>query len=316
MEINLSTRRQKTKGSSSFRGKDTDKDKVEIRTGEEEMVRETEDTEEEETGDKEEAGAIKEPLNKKIITKRTSTKSAKVSIKAITRVMAKVITRTTVGVLAEVIGSGTVRDFEEDELITVQAEDGEEVVKPDEIVLGDDYEFSEELEGEEFEQGEVSEDFRKEEYDGFHLETRLLLSGDKREKEGKERRIARKEEGQDKSPEEKEEEGEEKRKQKRKGKMEEAGPSVRAEATSSMEPLKDHGTRRLTEEERERKEDENREWRNHAVIHLRENEPPMNAPWKVRIEDIVLSEAVASSKLVSNVDRLIKLNKMIIEDCK
>ncbi|GBG83791.1 hypothetical protein CBR_g37591 [Chara braunii] len=363
--------------------------------------------------------------------------------------------------------------------VKVQAEDGEEVVKLDEIVLGDDYEYSEELEGEEFEQGEIPEDFREVEYDGFHLEMGLLLSGDKREREkggmvghtrsipgeeerlrhpmvtrdsagmpvykkgdslrqflreyenhvfirewdvptmmknvvgvgecrkamkemamrvfgwpsfkvamwakyadlrrdeiednitfdeinledfedsiglcaeknrwddeekmeqaairviprecetvrkiregsdtwgdflvemrktyhlsiqrqkkrqlfqeqgvrigrrkeelertqrkngnetpprqgegkiirnmempevqGKERRIARKEEGRDKSPEEKEEEREEKRKEKKERKMEEAGPLVRAEATSSMEPLKDHGTRRLTEEER------------------------------------------------------------------
>ncbi|GBG91865.1 hypothetical protein CBR_g53845 [Chara braunii] len=59
------------------------------------------------------------------------------------------------------------------------------------------------------------------------------------EVQGKERRIARKEEGRDKSPEEKEEE--EKGKEKRKGKMEEAGLSVRAETTSSMKPLKDMG---------------------------------------------------------------------------
>ncbi|GBG73582.1 hypothetical protein CBR_g16924 [Chara braunii] len=57
----------------------------------------------------------------------------------------------------------------------VKTEDDEEVVKPDEIVLGDDYEFSEELEGEEFEQGEISEDFR-EEYDGFDPKGAVAMS--------------------------------------------------------------------------------------------------------------------------------------------
>ncbi|GBG64012.1 hypothetical protein CBR_g40257 [Chara braunii] len=67
----------------------------------------------------------------------------------------------------------------------LQVRTGEErgTVKADEIVLGDEPEFDEEMEGEEFEQGEISEDFREEEYDGFHLEMGLLLSGDKRERE-------------------------------------------------------------------------------------------------------------------------------------
>ncbi|GBG91269.1 hypothetical protein CBR_g52154 [Chara braunii] len=63
----------------------------------------------------------------------------------------------------------------------VQANDEGGVVKAGEIVIGDDYEFDEEKKGE-FEQGEISEEFRKEEYDGFYLETRLLLSGEKRER--------------------------------------------------------------------------------------------------------------------------------------
>ncbi|GBG85119.1 hypothetical protein CBR_g39685 [Chara braunii] len=68
-------------------------------------------------------------------------------------------------------------------LLQVRTEGEREAVKADEIILGDDYEFDEEKEGEEFEQDEISEDFREEEYDGFHLEMRLLLSGDKRERE-------------------------------------------------------------------------------------------------------------------------------------
>ncbi|GBG62266.1 hypothetical protein CBR_g29874 [Chara braunii] len=65
----------------------------------------------------------------------------------------------------------------------VLTENEGEIVKANEIVLGDDFEFDEEMKGEEFEQGEISEDFREEEYDGFHLEMRLLLFGDKRERD-------------------------------------------------------------------------------------------------------------------------------------
>ncbi|GBG93344.1 hypothetical protein CBR_g65652 [Chara braunii] len=67
-------------------------------------------------------------------------------------------------------------------LLQVRTEEERRTVKADKVILGDDYEFDEEKEGEEFEQGEISEDFREEEYDGFHLEMGLLLSGDKPER--------------------------------------------------------------------------------------------------------------------------------------
>ncbi|GBG81254.1 hypothetical protein CBR_g31926 [Chara braunii] len=60
-------------------------------------------------------------------------------------------------------------------LLQVQAENEGEIVKADEIVLGDDLEFDEEMKGDEFEQGGISEDFREEEYDGFHLEMLIRL---------------------------------------------------------------------------------------------------------------------------------------------
>ncbi|GBG82350.1 hypothetical protein CBR_g34634 [Chara braunii] len=58
-------------------------------------------------------------------------------------------------------------------LLQVQANDERGMVKADEIVIGNDYEFDEENEGE-FEQEEISEEFREEEYDGFYLEMGLL----------------------------------------------------------------------------------------------------------------------------------------------
>ncbi|GBG88481.1 hypothetical protein CBR_g47951 [Chara braunii] len=74
-------------------------------------------------------------------------------------------------------------------LLQVQTENEGEIVKADEIVLEDDLEFDEEMKGEEFEQGEISKDFREEEYDGFHLEMRLLLSRDKRERDVSEKNL-------------------------------------------------------------------------------------------------------------------------------
>ncbi|GBG70568.1 hypothetical protein CBR_g6694 [Chara braunii] len=63
-----------------------------------------------------------------------------------------------------------------------------EIVKTDEIVIEDNYEFDEEKEGE-FEQEEISEEFKEEEYEGFYLEMGLLLSGDKKEREVSEKTL-------------------------------------------------------------------------------------------------------------------------------
>ncbi|GBG63009.1 hypothetical protein CBR_g34709 [Chara braunii] len=95
-----------------------------------------------------------------------------------------------------------------------------------------------------------------------------------------------------------------------------AGPSGTAEEPTSNEPPKERGSRRWTKEKRQRKEKENRECRNWVVTSLRENELPSDAHWSLKLERKIVSETVISSKLATGVDRLIRLNQLLRDDCE
>ncbi|GBG60516.1 hypothetical protein CBR_g5692 [Chara braunii] len=61
-------------------------------------------------------------------------------------------------------------------------------------------------------------------------------------------------------------------------KIEEAGLSGTAEVPTSDEPLREQSSRKLIEEERQRREEDNKEWRNQVVASLNEKELPSDAP--------------------------------------
>ncbi|GBG64103.1 hypothetical protein CBR_g40551 [Chara braunii] len=99
-------------------------------------------------------------------------------------------------------------------------------------------------------------------------------------------------------------------------KNEVVGPSGTTEEPISNESPKERGTRRWKEEKRQRKEKENREWRNWDVASLRENELPTDAHWTLKLERMLLFETVISSKLATDMDRLIRLNELLRDDCE
>ncbi|GBG88413.1 hypothetical protein CBR_g47112 [Chara braunii] len=161
----------------NFRDRGTVKDMVRGEMEEEEMTMEEEDLEEEEMVDKtfveeDQWGERNEEWMKELALAETyRLTDDPVTIEAGKKQVDQHLV--TIGRVHYLVNS----------LLQVQVKNEEEIVKADEIVLGDDFKFDEELKEEEFEQGKISEDFREEEYDGFHLEMRLLLSGDKRERE-------------------------------------------------------------------------------------------------------------------------------------
>ncbi|GBG71895.1 hypothetical protein CBR_g10831 [Chara braunii] len=81
-------------------------------------------------------------------------------------------------------------------------------------------------------------------------------------------------------------------------------------------PLREPGSRRMTKDERENREEENKEWGDKMVASMKEDELPADAPWSEKIERILLIESIRGSKLRSDLNKLIRLHELLRDDCE